>query len=192
VPNGSAAIAQDGLWGEGRPLTGRERQEAALLFGRPLGLKYRGRAVDERTAGEACELVKLYAQQSGQPVRCFKRNGKATEDLTRVLGALTEYDDVPFETWTTVVVKVLEHPWWGDGPPSIGVVFGPKILAQNLADPTHGAKQSRPGQFVRASRTIHGAGGTCKRCPADVTAHQANNQSGLCDGCYARLVEGAA
>jgi hypothetical protein len=146
VPNGSsAAIAQDGLWGEDRPVSGREAKEDALLFGRPLGLKYRGRAVDERVAVEACQLVQLYASRTGQTVQRFKRNGSATEELTRVIGALATFDDVPLAKWIATLETVLLNPWW-DGPPSIGVIFGPKIVQRNLDDPAHGAKRLTAGQ----------------------------------------------
>lgn len=176
------AGVQDCLFGDGRKMGGRELKETALEYGRPLLLKWRGKPVPERRAAEACQLVRLYARHASQPTQLFTRDGSPTEALKRVIGALTTHDDEPFDKWVAMIPKVLARPWW-DGNPSIGVVFGPKVLEANLHDATGGR---RPNGTQREGKVLYREFETgCRRCPASVTNFQANNQHCLCDPCYA-------
>jgi len=177
----AVAGVQDRLFGEGRRVSGREVRETALEYGRPLLLKYRGKPVPEKRAVDACQLVRIYARHAKQPTALFNRDGSPSEALKRVIGALTTHDDVTFDTWSSMVPKVLARPWW-DGKPSIGVVFGPKVVDGNLADPTGGRRPA--GQTGRVGRAMHLEQAECRRCARKLTGYQANNQHRLCDPCY--------
>jgi len=148
------AVVQDALFGGGPEPSGRDSQEQALLHGRPLRLKYRGRPVPERRAMDACDLLTLFSTRTGHTLPRFNRDGSASESLKRVIGALTTHDDITFDHWVLTLEAVLANPWWGDGPASIGVVFGPKVVEQNLANPDHGRKTVRNGRALAVLRSV--------------------------------------
>lgn len=50
-------------------------------------------------------------------------------------------------------------------------------------------KTTKPAWERQAKVVALGTGHTCRRCPAEISNEQANNQSGMCDDCYAKHIE---
>lgn len=148
---------QSALWPEPEdegPSYGRQFKERCLERGWPLRLTFKGRAVPEKRADDACQLLRIFCSLSGQSFRCFNSDGSASESLKRIIGAMTTHGDVPFEQWAATIEAVLHNPWWGDGPASIGVVFGPKVVDQNLENPDHGRKTVKNGKALAVLRSV--------------------------------------
>lgn len=118
----------------------RAARERAVMEGKPLRLRYKGKAVPEPRARTACLLVRHFAERTGLAVQCWTPGGDPGESLKRVVGALTAHPDVPFERWAEVVDACLASPWW-EGAPSIGVVFGPRVVEDNLLNPGRGGRR---------------------------------------------------
>lgn len=128
----------------------REGRRNDFIEGRPLRLSYRGRAVPEPLARLAVALLEEYAAQADQPTQAWTPGGAPTPELKRVLGAVVDHPDVPGPRWAEVIGGVLANPWWA-GPPSVGVVFGPNVVASNLANPGRGGA-GRETASQRAAR----------------------------------------
>lgn len=122
----------------------RETQEAALRA-HALSVTYKGRAVPKPLAVRAGRMVAWYNHLTGQHRQWFTPNGEVTEDYKRALGAAINHPEVTDEQWQRVLRGVLANPWW-DGPPTIGVVFGPSVVDDNLEAPTRGAARKRKTQ----------------------------------------------
>jgi hypothetical protein len=54
-----------------------------------------------------------------------------------------------------LVGDVLRRRWWGEGPASVGVVFGPAVLDRNLAA-LDGAGAVAAKSSLELAREIHG------------------------------------
>lgn len=133
-------------------ITGREAKEWDLAHGRPVKLRYRGKIVEPRIARDACQLHADFCRLAGVSLQRFTHDGKASDSLKRIVGAVAANADVTYDRWAMVLQQVLANPWWGEGKPSVGVVFGPGIVEQNLADPMHGAASQRLTAGQRADR----------------------------------------
>lgn len=120
----------------------RETREAELTAG-TLAISYRGRKVPFARAGVAAQLLDAYNAESGQRRQRFNPDGSVSEDFKRVVGAVVNHPDVEATTWHRMLNTVLANPWW-DGPASVGVIFGPKVVDDNLDSPARGASRRRP------------------------------------------------
>jgi hypothetical protein len=102
---------------------------------------YQRRRVPDATLALAADLVAEFGRQSGQRTTLYDGLGKPTEQFRLVIGAVMRFPDrLTADTGPAVIRSVLADPWW-EGPPSIGVVFGPKVLERNLQrSASNGAK----------------------------------------------------
>lgn len=121
----------------------RESKEAELAAG-TLSVRYRSRAVPVARAQTASVLIDSYNTETGQRRQRFKPDGSLTEDFKRIIGALTDHPEVETSQWNRTMNTVLANPWW-DGSPSVGVIFGPKVVDDNLSDPARGGRKRRNG-----------------------------------------------
>lgn len=125
---------------------GEERQERAR-GARPV--TYRRKRVPDEVAEAAHAAVMRWAERTRTTGRFLDGNGALTESGQRVVGAMTTYPEV-VELWPRMIDRALEAPWW-DGPATIGVVFGPKVVEQSIAraQAPPGAAQGRNGSPKR-------------------------------------------
>lgn len=129
----------------GTSARGRGARDQMLKDGDRLSLKYRGKPVPEKTARLAVKALDHYVDRSGQSVQRWNPDGSPSEGLKRIIGALVAHPDVEGPQWRETIDAVLAAPWW-EGPPSIGVVFGPKVVEQNLLAPSRGRKKGGAGR----------------------------------------------
>ena len=96
---------------------------------------FRGKAVPLQVRETALGLLADYERLTGQTVRARRAvDGRPTDALTRITGALLDYPDVSAERWKTVMANVVASPpSWADGPMSVGVIFGPRAVERHLA-----------------------------------------------------------
>jgi biotin operon repressor len=98
----------------------------------------------------AAQLLDAYNSETGQRARIIDGTGAPTEEFRRILGAVMRNPEVEPARWLRTMHTVLANPWWGEGTPTIGVVFGPRVVGDNLANPARGAQ--RPGQSAPIQR----------------------------------------
>lgn len=83
---------------------------------------------------EAVRALEHFNAMTGRQCQPFTGRGKPSESLSRIIGAMLDWPAVRIE-WRRMIDRSLADPWW-DGPPSTGVIFGPKVVEQSLAKAT--------------------------------------------------------
>lgn len=91
---------------------------------------YRGKRVPVATARAALRAVESWAARTSQTIRQFDGQGKPTDSLKRVVGAMLSFPEV-VDLWPGMIDAALRDPWW-QGPPSVGVVFGPAVVERMI------------------------------------------------------------
>jgi hypothetical protein len=119
-------------------VTGQDRKEQKNTVGdssptTPLvvgEVKFDRRPVPPDRLELAKRILIEFNRQAGTAYEAFTRRGKPSEDLRRIIGALT--DAVPaldFDEATRMIEAALLKPYW-EGRPHTGVVFGPKVISR--------------------------------------------------------------
>lgn len=104
-------------------------------------VRVNGREVPRALVDDAVHAIEHYADATGQTVRPFDGNGGPTDSLTRVMSAMVRFPEVR-TLWPRMVDRVLAAPWW-DGDPSVGVIFGPKVVERSIERARSTASRSR-------------------------------------------------
>lgn len=94
-------------------------------------ITYRGKRVSPPLVGVALEALSAFNSHAGTRLPPFLSDGSKSDALCRVLGAVTARPEVTRTQWEQAVARAFEEPWWR-GAPSIGVVFGPKVVEKHL------------------------------------------------------------
>lgn len=95
---------------------------------------YRGKTVPRPLADDAVHLLTVFNEATGGHVGAFGANGKQSENLTRIVGALTDRPGVEREVWERGVrAMVANPPGWVDGKLAIGHLFGPRAADHTLS-----------------------------------------------------------
>ena len=111
-------------------------------------LAFRRRPVPEQRLEEALSLLAYFNEQMGTRLSPYKRTGRPSEALSRVLGALADADPpLSREEAETMIRAAAARPWW-QGAPGTGVVFGPRTLdrCRELAAGRGRARGSAPAR----------------------------------------------
>lgn len=76
-------------------------------------------------------LLDEFNRQAGTSYSAFTGRGRPSEDLRRIIGALTDATPpLDFDEAQRMIAARLANPFW-EGRPHTGVVFGPKVFASN-------------------------------------------------------------
>lgn len=93
---------------------------------------YHRKQVPKWAAERALGAFAAFAERAGQKIEPFRpSNGRPSEALTLITGAVLDHPDVDADTWSRLITAAFADPWW-TGVPSPGVVFGPKVLDRGL------------------------------------------------------------
>lgn len=115
-----------------QPPSGSARASKSDEEGAPPTWTYGRKPVPQWAAARALAALAAFAERSGQRIAPFRpSNGKPSDALTLVTGAVLDHPDVDEQTWARLVKHVFKDPWW-TGVPGAGVVFGPKVLDRQL------------------------------------------------------------
>jgi hypothetical protein len=142
---------------------GREGEIVAdEILNRTQPVKFNGRAVSQLLVEDAVAALAHYCERTGQRLRSFDGQGRPTESLKRIIGAMTAHPEA-----RVVFRRMIDHtllaPWW-EGDPSIGVIFGPRVVeaslqrAQDRPMPGANMRLTPTGQALRALRLAAGEG----------------------------------
>lgn len=124
----------------------------------PQGAKvvtFRRRPVPAERLSVAESALAAFNQHTGQNVSPYRSDGRPSEALTRILGAVTDKPDkLTADYCQRLVADTIRRQWWGNDPASIGVVFGPNVIDRNIAalDGAH----KRPVSSVELAERLRG------------------------------------
>lgn len=124
----------------------------AVDTGMPRRWRHGRSVVPAWAADRALNALQVFNTRAGTRLSAFRHDGRPSEHLTRVTGAVLDHSDVTDEQWAAVVEATLAAPWW-QGPPSVGVVFGPAVVDKNIAIASGQvavARQTSNGSLLRA------------------------------------------
>lgn len=111
---------------------GRERART-----RP-GLKVSGKPVKLEVWAATERTLAEYNRQAGSKLRLLTSAGHPSEAAKRIYLRLVNYPDITDAELADIIHRTLASRWWGDGPPSPGVVFGPRVFEDNITRPGNG------------------------------------------------------
>jgi hypothetical protein len=96
----------------------------------PSSMSYRGRKVPRPVVDVAARSVRYFASKTGQTLRTVDGTGRASTSLQRVVGAMLAHPELADPDFAKRTIDfALAAPWWRDeGPPGVGVVFGPNVV----------------------------------------------------------------
>ena len=139
---------------ESAGVRGRETKATVKVRGRPV--KPEAWELTERVLGE-------FNEQAGTKLRATTSGGNVSEAAKRVYCRVVDYPDITFEEYRDIIARTLSSEWWGDSPPTIGVVFGPRVFEDNITRPgksaMNGSKKDRDKRRISAMARLMGGGG---------------------------------
>lgn len=96
----------------------------------PTGYSFNGHRVKAEDGQKACGVLATFNELAGAALKPFLASG-ASPELKRVTRAVLDHPDLSADEWRAVIRWTLEHPWWS-GTVTIGAVFGPNAVGENI------------------------------------------------------------
>lgn len=127
------------------PTAERERARAKLRFN--------GKVVDESALQMAEDVLAEFNRQAdpARPKALLTGAGELSEAGKRIYGRVIAYPDLKLEEYADIIRRTLASRWWKEGPPTVGVVFGPKVFDENMTRPEAGAPTTDHQRQVEAA-----------------------------------------
>jgi len=110
---------------QGPTMSERERAGARLP-------KISGRTVNRQHWALTGEVLTAFNSLAGTKLRLLTSSGGPSEAAKRIYGRVRDYPDIELAEHVDIIGRTLASKWWGIGPPSIGVVYGPKVFEDNI------------------------------------------------------------
>lgn len=121
-------------------------------------IKFDKRVVPAEVLASAQHVVDVFNERAGTGYRPFTDDGKPSENLKRVLGAMIRDQRLTTEVAERMITRALgdPKPFWGTTTPHLGHVFGPGVVEANteraVAAGTPNGALSAGDRMVLASR----------------------------------------
>lgn len=94
---------------------------------------YRGRTVPRPTVQAAEHLLDVFADATGSRLAPRTGDGRPSQALKQIVGALLERPDEPSDVWERGVrAMVADPPGWIDGRLMVGHLFGPRAAEHTI------------------------------------------------------------
>lgn len=103
---------------------------------RAKAVKHNGKAVPSETVSVAEQILASFNEQAGTKYGAYTGAGDPSENLKRIIGAVTAHPEITPDIGAAMVRQQLANPYW-QGTPDAGNVFGPKIVERNLEAARH-------------------------------------------------------
>lgn len=95
--------------------------------------RFNGKPVPPVRQALAEHVLADFNAQVGTSFGAWTADSHASDSLTRIIGALTRWpDELTADYCHRLIAATLREQWW-DGPATVGVVFGPKVIERNMA-----------------------------------------------------------
>lgn len=119
---------------------------------RPVGsARIGGRAIDPARWASTVRALAVYREETGQRLGALTGRGHPSDAARRVHERLLDHPELGDEEVADVIRRTLASRWWGEGRPSIGVVFGPRVFQSNLDRPGVPERSSSGGSGSMAA-----------------------------------------
>jgi hypothetical protein len=79
------------------------------------------------------DVLEEFNRQARQKERLLTATGKLTDASSRIYGRVEAFPDLTFDEHAGIIAATLRSPWWGNGPATVSVVYGPKAFEKNVA-----------------------------------------------------------
>lgn len=89
---------------------------------------------------------------TGKNLGALTGAGQPSESAKRVYLRVVEWPDLTFDQHKDIIRRTLASRWWGDDPPSVGVVYGPKVFEDNIARKVGERAQKKAARDERRQR----------------------------------------
>lgn len=152
-PGGSSAQPDGGSSAQPDTEEDKVEEDNCLESGRACAnVKISGKPVNaehwQRTAG----VLDLFNAHADRNLRLLTSAGEPSEAAKRIYGRIRAYPDIALAKHEDIIRRTLASQWWGHGPPSIGVVFGPNVFEENITRPglprRNGNGQMSKGEMI--------------------------------------------
>lgn len=116
------------------------------------GLKINGKPVKSETWDRTVAALQEFNRQAGKALTEVAGTGEPSEAAKRIYGRLAAWPNLTPADIADAIRRTLASRWWGSDPPTVGVVFGPKVFEENLSrsDASNVVPHRRPDK--RAAR----------------------------------------
>jgi hypothetical protein len=95
-------------------------------------MKISGKPV-QRVAWQMTEAVLAeFNAQTGKSLGAINGAGQPSEHAKRIYGRVIAYPKMSLNRHAEIIRRTLGSRWWGEGEPSVGVVYGPRIFEDNM------------------------------------------------------------
>ena len=128
-------------------------------------IRWRGKPIRPDHLDLATAILTAFNARAGTGYRPITRNGKPSEDLSRILGAIDDDDRITLPVAARMIDEAFTRPFW-QGRPHAGVVFGPKVASGLLEQAVNPAPPGPPPPTSRGAGYLD----ELKRMHADATA----------------------
>lgn len=95
-------------------------------------LRISGKKVKPEAWEKTEKILDSFNEQAGKKLRLVTSASKPSEAAKRIYGRVVAYPDITLEEHEDIIRRTLASRWWGEGPPGIGVVYGPKVFEDNI------------------------------------------------------------
>lgn len=133
--------------------TQRKKTQTQRVNARERALKIAGKPVSAERWAMTARVLAEFCEQSGRSLSATTGSGEPSESAKRIYQRLVAHPDLSFEQHADVIRRTLASRWWGEDPPSVGVVYGPKVFEDNLTRPATSGRNGKVQRDVeRAAR----------------------------------------
>lgn len=95
-------------------------------------LKVSGKLVNTATWERTMAILDDFNDVAGMALKPLTGAGQPSENAKRIYGRQVDWPELTVEQHRDIIERTLASKWWGDGAPSVGVVFGPKVFEENM------------------------------------------------------------
>lgn len=118
-------------------------------------IRWRGKPIRPDHLDLATAILTAFNARAGTGYRPITRNGKPSEDLSRILGALDDDDRITLPIAGRMIEVAFSRPFW-QGRPHTGVVFGPRVASALVEEAVNPAPAGTPNRPSRQSAALAG------------------------------------
>jgi hypothetical protein len=135
APEGSPSAAEGSSRAGVPDVVQRVRTESGERAPARKPVKIGGRPVDVERWQRTAAILAEFNDLADRSLRLLTSAGEPSEAAKRIYGRVCCYPDITLAKHEDIIRRTLASRWWGDGPPTIGVVFGPNVFEENITRP---------------------------------------------------------
>lgn len=117
-------------------------------------LRISGKPVNAALWEQTYEVLQTFNRLAEKDIGALTGAGQPSEAAKRIYRRVADWPELTLEQHEDIIRRTLASRWWGSGPASIGVVYGPRVFEDNMTrEPTEGQQQTTARE-QRAARDI--------------------------------------